>query len=202
MEFTPKGLFADVVSTHSRPKAAGAAGYRAAARRGGFNTQPPEGGWGRCTARRRAPHQVSTHSRPKAAGDEADIVSFGEAVSTHSRPKAAGNEHAAAALGDSVSTHSRPKAAGFCRYSAGFSNRCFNTQPPEGGWAETREDPAAFIVSTHSRPKAAGKSRRQNAGRVKFQHTAARRRLVLLNVYYRPDMAVSTHSRPKAAGSV
>ena len=33
-----------------------------------------------------------------------------------------------------------------------------------------------------------------------FQHTAARRRLVLLNVYYNPDIGVSTHSRPKAAG--
>ena len=33
------------VSTHSRPKAAGAAADLAEARAAGFNTQPPEGGW-------------------------------------------------------------------------------------------------------------------------------------------------------------
>ena len=38
--------------------------------------------------------------------------------------------------------------------------RCgFNTQPPEGGWTET-----AYLYSTYE---------------VRFQHTAARRRLVL-----------------------
>ena len=33
------------VSTHSRPKAAGADIYQAAAEDESFNTQPPEGGW-------------------------------------------------------------------------------------------------------------------------------------------------------------
>ena len=80
-----------VVSTHSRPKAAGltratygerfkAFQHTAARRRLGrtikatsrhlrFNTQPPEGGW----AREQEPFvihvSVSTHSRPKAAGN-------------------------------------------------------------------------------------------------------------------------------------
>ena len=55
----------------------------------------------------------------------------------------------------------------------------FNTQPPEGGWAE-QNYPSAFEceVSTHSRPKAAGKKK------------ACLTRPIL----------VSTHSRPKAAG--
>ena len=35
------------VSTHSRPKAAGANWLEAAAKPVCFNTQPPEGGWGR-----------------------------------------------------------------------------------------------------------------------------------------------------------
>ena len=78
------------VSTHSRPKAAGIKGCVQTAQDGGFNTQPPEGGWHftYCTklhivgfqhtaARRRldqlrvhmgAAIGVSTHSRPKAAG--------------------------------------------------------------------------------------------------------------------------------------
>ena len=56
---------------------------------GGFNTQPPEGGWlgagdfvGAAA--------VSTHSRPKAAGDFPAITALPLVVSTHSRPKAAG----------------------------------------------------------------------------------------------------------------
>ena len=33
-----------------------------------FNTQPPEGGWHKCTQLAMAFFDVSTHSRPKAAG--------------------------------------------------------------------------------------------------------------------------------------
>ena len=33
---------------------------------------------------------------------------------------------------------------------------CFNTQPPEGGWAAPYGKQVAKLVSTHSRPKAAG----------------------------------------------
>ena len=58
------------------------------------------------------------------------------------------------------------------------------------------------MVSTHSRPKAAGLSRKMPSQPARFQHTAARRRLVV-----RPDLVsdgndVSTHSRPKAAGAL
>ena len=78
------------VSTHSRPKAAGAFSDSQRGHQVGFNTQPPEGGWGcvrdgggqgggfqHTAARRRlgvlprltaAVLVVSTHSRPKAAG--------------------------------------------------------------------------------------------------------------------------------------
>ena len=55
------------VSTHSRPKAAGRRQRRGSCFQLGFNTQPPEGGWGfDSIIRLRA--CVSTHSRPKAAG--------------------------------------------------------------------------------------------------------------------------------------
>ena len=98
-----------------------------------------------------------------------------------------------------VSTHSRPKAAGILNYVADnyFS---FNTQPPEGGCHDYILLPDVFAVSTHSRPKAAGvliclsvsqfavstHSRPKAAGLskipirqdLKFQHTAARRRLM------------------------
>nr|DAQ97083.1 MAG TPA: hypothetical protein [Herelleviridae sp.] len=56
-----------------------------------------------------------------------------------------------------VSTHSRPKAAGYSVPPIDDSRRCFNTQPPEGGWfCFIRTNEEEVIVSTHSRPKAAG----------------------------------------------
>ncbi len=56
----------------------------------------------------------------------------------------------------------------------------FNTQPPEGGWAiQLRGLVYTEAVSTHSRPKAAGKTAKRSWQRLQ----------------------VSTHSRPKAAGT-
>ena len=122
---------------------------------------------------------------------------------------------------------------------------CFNTQPPEGGWLFTKRFRESHRVSTHSRPKAAGTgssdetpetivsthSRPKAAGiniwnrfsiLNKFQHTAARRRLVpaadlheqisrfntqppeggwILDRHGLSPLHVSTHSRPKAAGA-
>ena len=60
------------------------------------------------------------------------------------------------------------------------SLKCFNTQPPEGGWAPS---------------SSASKYRHSEM----FQHTAARRRLVAQVVVTWIIFVVSTHSRPKAA---
>ena len=188
----------------------------------GFNTQPPEGGWPPRLVGGMARKPVSTHSRPKAAGPLNQLGDVALLVSTHSRPKAAGGR------------------AGIWR--GGFL--CFNTQPPEGGWGGGRKNRGIQWVSTHSRPKAAGlpaaknrlpkpvstHSRPKAAGipmespikSLMFQHTAARRWLVLhlfLSIFLRLfqhtaarrrldkttanrqlPKAVSTHSRPKAAG--
>ena len=57
----------DLVSTHSRPKAAGSLSNEL------LDTR-----------------DVSTHSRPKAAGRRVEQVANHRFVSTHSRPKAAG----------------------------------------------------------------------------------------------------------------
>ena len=78
-------------------------------------------------------------------------------VSTHSRPKAAGESNGEENGSGEVSTHSRPKAAGY-HYS---------------------ENADTYLVSTHSRPKAAGKAGFEQLKSWLFQHTAARRRLVL-----------------------
>ena len=80
--------------------------------------------------------------------------------------------------GNRVSTHSRPKAAAL-QYAR--RNRRGN-------------------VSTHSRPKAADGARLGSSSSIKFQHTAARRRLVTTCTFNAFDVRVSTHSRPKAAG--
>ena len=79
-----------LVSTHSRPKAAGGLIRWRASLKARFNSQPPEGGW---LGYRAAPHEplpVSTHSRPKAAGAGGNRTRIICLVSTHSRPKAAG----------------------------------------------------------------------------------------------------------------
>ena len=77
---------------------------------------------------------VSTHSRPKAAGDIFKNNKILSRVSTHSRPKAAGTLWDKLPKELIVSTHSRPKAAGFDSCFRFVLIRCFNTQPPEGGW--------------------------------------------------------------------
>ena len=77
-------------------------------------------------------------------------------VSTHSRPKAADPPMFVPAEAFAVvSTHSRPKAAGRRLTGLSVPIRCFNTQPPEGGWPTEK---GAKIWHW-------------------FQHTAARRRL-------------------------
>ena len=57
-------------------------------------------------------------------------------------------------------------------------------------------------VSTHSRPKAAGLIPCFLSVLREFQHTAARRRLVMAYIANKPLVDVSTHSRPKAAGNL
>ena len=142
-----------------------------------FNTQPPEGGclpvWvnnpihGVSTHSRpkaaalRPPctstaANVSTHSRPKAAADMPSAQLNALLVSTHSRPKAAAALHLRYIVDKAVSTHSRPKAAAHHHLLLALLLRCFNTQPPEGGCFK--------MYLGHFFP-------------VKFQHTAARRRL-------------------------
>ncbi len=99
-----------------------------------------------------------------------------------------------------VSTHSRPKAAGRDVVRRESVRRCFNTQPPEGGWGGMENPVVSECVSTHSRPKAAGKNPDSVRGKYRFQHTAARRRLVQAVFLFLGALNVSTHSRPKAAG--
>ena len=123
---------------------------------------------------------VSTHSRPKAAGTSFKQLEKEFYVSTHSRPKAAGRRNAELQAFMAVSTHSRPKAAGFIKHHMHIRCIGFNTQPPEGGWSWKNGCVPMSRVSTHSRPKAAGHCALFFMCLFRmFQHTAARRRLVV-----------------------
>ena len=101
-----------------------------------------------------------------------------------------------------VSTHSRPKAAATATVFSSFNPSCFNTQPPEGGCQNSRNQRRAMQVSTHSRPKAAARHCSHHCRWSGFQHTAARRRLRHCSWFVLPSPPVSTHSRPKAAAFI
>ena len=141
---------------------------------------------------------VSTHSRPKAAGNSTVQGDYLILVSTHSRPKAAGRfagfclcakqfQHTAArrrlgllsGFSASVGTfqHTAARRRLGRRLLTNSPKTCFNTQPPEGGWVYWTRRAICVIVSTHSRPKAAGSFNAASSAPIKFQHTAARRRL-------------------------
>ena len=100
-----------MVSTHSRPKAAG------------HHKHP----------RARQP-TVSTHSRPKAAGRVRVMGIVWQRVSTHSRPKAAGCRLGLFEVLPSC-FNTQPPEGGWVNplwNRKGING--FNTQPPEGGW--------------------------------------------------------------------
>ena len=164
----------------------------------GFNSQPPEGGW-RSRLLRLLPGR-GFNSQPREGGwpIKASSGTPFSSVSTHSRTKAAGHgmryrqcrvqltaarrrlEISPACTSPSVVfqlTAARRRLG--IRPATSRPCRCFNSQPPEGGWpAQMPEVFFQIIVSTHSRPKAAGKALRE----------------------HNRHGIVSTHSRPKAAG--
>ena len=78
-------------------------------------------------------------------------------VSTHSRLKAAGCPFKKI-LCQLTGFNTQPPEGGWANGAAMRARRsCFNTQPPEGGWVlATAKQAWAEYVSTHSRLKAAG----------------------------------------------
>ena len=147
--------YLDKVSTHSRPKAAGAVVV--------IND---------CAV------GVSTHSRPKAAGPVVGVqYSMQEFQHTAARRRLEWGFFPADYFCEFQHTAARRRLAGDRHLPSSILG--FNTQPPEGGWsmaglsvraailfqhtaARRRLDPLRYhtspllYVSTHSRPKAAG----------------------------------------------
>ena len=154
------------------PEAFDGRGYRS------FNTQPPEGGWLQFPHIRPPPSRFNTqppeggwcyryilHGNPQRFQHTAARRRLESQI--HNKSTYQQFQHTAArrrlvlpplpaVCPTNVSTHSRPKAAGLKRSSSIQPPFCFNTQPPEGGWF--------FLMAQWNL-------------RLKFQHTAARRRL-------------------------
>ncbi len=133
----------------------------------GFNSQPPEGGWGLGNPALVAAMKFQlTAARRRLAHLYADWMIY-----------------------NTVSTHSRPKAAGTLANRANPLQFCFNSQPPEGGWAFKPCNTAnkhPFQLTAARRRLAA--STIPPPYQAWFQLTAARRRLaqageVLLRLY-------------------
>ena len=83
-------------------------------------------------------------------------------------------------------------------------SRCFNTQPPEGGWTRTRGTRTfTDSVSTHSRLKAAGIGYIDDVCGIQVVSTHSRLKAAGSESSYAVlPLWVSTHSRLKAAGGV
>ena len=100
-----------------------------------------------------------------------------------------------------VSTHSRPKAAGICLFGLPRRHRCFNTQPPEGGWR-------VWYIPKKNRKLFQHTAARRRLGWATatvsrkrwFQHTAARRRLV--KIMQHSGIIFSFNTQPPEGGWV
>ena len=100
-----------IVSTHSRPKAAGAVMMFVRDSCNGFNSQPPEGGW--VDDLRHWLYSVSFNSQPPEGGWRQRVAGLQRPNSFNSQPPEGGWMAAKRAKKrEQVSTHSRPKAAG------------------------------------------------------------------------------------------
>ena len=170
---------ASVVSTHSRPKAAGINALMF---------------WKRSS--------VSTHSRPKAAGQFLKaLYRCYKCVSTHSRPKAAGSQSRKKKPTRHCFNTQPPEGGWGVGGREFWVNLGFNTQPPEGGWLVLRRMRLLRPCFNTQPPEGGWGSKATTPLNLKmFQHTAARKRLGLGIVSVKQRLTVSTHSRPKAAG--
>ena len=192
----------NMVSTRSRPKAAGFLLFGIQQISYCFNTQPPEGGW--------LNNQQTNHA---------------ELMFQHAAARRRLGRHNIRGRAFQAFQHAAARRRLVCSAMSSINRIGFNTQPPEGGWlvrgvrllrmdgfqhAAARRRLVYLLllflnhqtVSTRSRPKAAGKTEAKRMEAKVFQHAAARRRLGVNGFLFFMDILVSTRSRPKAAGNV
>ena len=147
----------------------------------GFNTQPPEGGW------------LSAFNQPFLTG-------WFQHTAARRRLAMLSRAIELCPL-QFQHTAARRRLAHICTRCDVRKQR-FNTQPPEGGWAEGKHT-ISFKPCFNTQPPEGGWISCPPATwrTSSFQHTAARRRLVKNENVRKSSRLVSTHSRPKAAGS-
>ena len=144
-----------------------------------FNTQPPEGGWFRHSIAFDSPCMFQhTAARRRLASTFSVLMTLIKFQHTAARRRLVMMIYQKAVY-VRVSTHSRPKAAGQGFFGYAVQIFCFNTQPPEGGWLLTSPNCFPFSCFNTQPPEGGwlGAGQTPLSGR-KFQHTAARRRLV------------------------
>ena len=139
-----------------------------------FNTQPPEGGWGRLIFQTAfCVWIVSTHSRLKAAGRGSfPVLQSGQRFNT--QPPEGGwqfGNHALPVI--RVSTHSRLKAAGVLEFIPIVCRMVSTHSRLKAAGALPKRRAPLPTVSTHSRLKAAGSDNSNIHCTLMFQHTAA-----------------------------
>ena len=166
-----------LVSTHSRPKAAGGNGRLLFPNSKSFNTQPPEGGWmaavwgmkllwqfQHTAARRRlgpmspvSGERCSFNTQPPEGGWPSLRSQLLQSRSFNTQPPEGGWIVCSCCLSCKACFNTQPPEGGW-HNAAGSSvhHDSFNTQPPEGGWGDRFFNSVTIRVSTHSRPKAAG----------------------------------------------
>ena len=167
------------VSTHSRPKAAGCFWFCWFLCFAGFNTQPPEGGWQARYRLGRDVSPVSTHSRPKAAGQTKHKRRLSSCKFQHTAARRR--------LGDNQTKslliccfNTQPPEGGWDGLNTHSTRRKngFNTQPPEGGWICFKSFAKSFLCFNTQPPEGGWAPSSPLSPRSPlFQHTAARRRL-------------------------
>ena len=135
LDVIPQGAVLIVdVSTHSRPKAAGKNSYKRSSQPSVSTHSRPKaaGRWKPCPMRPRKPFQL-TAARRRLAMITPLRCPHCPFQLTAARRRLVWPPNSFC-LAMSVSTHSRPKAAGPASCPWHYSNPCFNSQPPEGGW--------------------------------------------------------------------
>ena len=194
-----KDSYSSMVSTHSHPKVAAVIAANDNFSQTGFNTQPPEGGCqaaqalvggivgfntqppeGGCLLRLQ---QVIPASMFQHTATRRWLQSVSPTLNALGKFQHTATRRWLLGYGDKgsetllVSTHSHPKVAA--------PPLCIST---------------TFFVSTHSHPKvAATASSLPSSSLSVFQHTATRRWLPIVNLFFTQLIFVSTHSHPKVA---
>ena len=115
--------------------------------------------------------EVSTHSRPKAAGSM-NLVSLMIGLFQHTAARRRLASTFSVLITFIEFQHTAARRRLVPKTPAPSDTKCFNTQPPEGGWQSFRTN---WSVKT------------------KFQHTAARRRLGIKDKY-RKEIKMFQHT--------